>query len=304
MTTLNVALDEAPTKAVLALDARGAKLHLLSYHRARKAGLTPSGELALYALLTLRALKNERDWTQTASSVLAAELDVSERTVTRWLRALAKAGWIARRAVARSDGTLQVARTRMPALDRHTTASNRVTEISQAAIGQGREPPIADAEEILSTLSGRTDFQRISDRGLRDRLAAEIVWSATACALARLPTRALALNVALKKIREKQWRTPRTMPSDYPAQLARRLPHHFHRAHPEGTAPTFHAPVAATTPDIRTRSVGARFLADLARQLDHKTDVSGNSLLLATYQEAGFCTTHTIAARQVSEPLP
>lgn len=293
MTSARLVAHAPPTTNALDLTLSGAKLILKSYFAGRRAGFAVAGEMALYAHLVTRALKREADWVQVATAVLARELDVNERTVTRWLGALREAGWIERRATSRGDGTLEIARTRMPALARQssTPTPRREQPADVAALaqgGQGTEVTEAEIRPVLEALRDAPELRAIGDRATRTKVTAEIVYAVTRCALSRLPTLPLRINVARKKLRERQWRTPRTMPPDFHARFAR-----FTAPGLEAPAsPTVSAPVV-TTPLARTESTARDFLAQIAAKLDssHPTRVSEKKPLLEKSPTAGCCAT-------------
>ena len=293
MPSARLVADAPPTKNPLDLTLSGAKLILKSYFAGKRAGFTVAGEMALYAHLITRALKREADWVQVATAVLARELDVNERTVTRWLGTLREAGWIERRAMSRGDGTLEIARTRLPALARPSSSSTARREqladvASLAPAGQGTELTDAEIRPVLEALRDVPELRAIGDRATRTKITAEIVYAVTRCALSRLPTLPLRINVARKKLRERQWRTPRTMPSDFHARFARCTTPGLDPA----ASPSIPA-VIPSTPVVRTESTARDFLAQIAARLDssHATRVSEKKPLLEKSPTAGCCAT-------------
>lgn len=293
MPSARLVANAPPPTNPLDLTLSGAKLILKSYFAGKRAGFTVAGEMALYAHLITRALKREADWVQVATAVLARELDVNERTVTRWLGSLRDAGWIERHATSRGDGTLEIARTRLPALARQssTPAPRREQPADVSALapgGQGTAITDAEIAPVLEALRDAPELRAIGDRATRTKVTAEIVYAVTRCALSRLPTLPLRINVARKKLRERQWRTPRTMPPDFHAQFAR------------FTAPVLDGPpspstisAVLTTPLVRTESTARDFLAQIAAKLgaSHATRVSEKKPLLEKSPTAGCCAT-------------
>jgi hypothetical protein len=291
MSVARLATEASPTVEPFCLTLSGAKLLLKSYFVARRAGITSAGEIALYAHLTVRALKREADWVQISTEVLARELDVTERTLTRWLGALTELGWIERRSALRSDGTREIARTRIPALTRTAPQADRtkapVTTLEAA--GQGGPITVAEAQPVIEALRFAPELRAVADPAMRERIRGEIVFGVLRCALSRLPDVALRINVARKKLRQRAWKTPRTMPSDFHACFAR-----IQRelAPPPVPVPERVIPrVAIDAPPRGTTASAAQHLAAIAAHLGHPTHLSEKELLLGTYPRSGCSAT-------------
>lgn len=291
MTASRLATVASPASAPLALTATGAKLLLKAYFAARRAGLAVAGETALYAHLVTRALKREADWVQVSTEVLARELDVNERTMTRWLSALRELGWIERRAASRGDGTLEVARTRIPALTRNSSPPRGVTECQVAALepaGQGGSIGLDEAKPILAELAIAPEIRAIGDLATREKICAEVLFAVTRCALSRLPTMQLRLNVARKKLRQRQWRTPRSMPVEFHGAFA-----NLRRAM-LGDAPPTQSVVAPMRPResapmpvvARSPQTAMTHLAAIAAHLSQTTPMSEKQRLLESNPRA------------------
>lgn len=284
MSPIRLATTASPTTAPLSLTVTGAKLLLKSYFVARQAGLSVSGEIALYAYLVTRALKRETDWVQISTEAIASELDVNERTLTRWLAALADRGWIERRAGLRSDGTREVARTRLPMLSRvRRTCDAQTRDVTRLEPeGQGTITA-AEARPVLESLRHAPELTAIADRATRERIRAEITYSILRCALSRLPDLPLRLNVARKKLRERAWRTPRSMPPNFHATFARLV------RELEPPEPISGAKVAQRQPAAESHQRGltpGQYLEAIAHTLNHPTRMSEKETLLDNYPRA------------------
>lgn len=298
MTASRLATAASPASLPLALTPTGAKLLLKAYFAARRAGLAVAGETALYAYLVTRALKRESDWVQVSTEVLARELDVNERTMSRWLSALRDLGWIERRAASRGDGTLEVARTRIPALTRVSTRSHgpgcEVAALEPA--GQGGVVTLDEARPILSELAAAPEIRAIGDLATRERICAEVLFAVTRCALSRLPTMALRINVARKKLRQRQWRTPRSMPSDFHGTFAamRRAALGATSSAEAGPPPHPSAERSPSREIPRSPQTAMAHMTTIAALLDQTTPLSEKQPLLVTYPRAS-CSTPPMA---------
>lgn len=278
----NHVAPQAPATKPFVLNLRGAKQQLLIYHRANAAGLVTSGPIALYALITKLALEKDRAWTETPARELAKQLDVHERSITRWFKDLVDCGWIQRRSIARADGTLETARTTVTALRRDEPAPTPKAASQHERIA----PP--QAREALAAIDARPELRNYADAATRHRVRAEIVWSWHRGWLARLESDQHRVNTAMQMVRDRTWRSPRDMPTDFPALLARELPAEFGRTATVVQLPT-REPVPRN-PDVAARTPGiAEFnVASILKQLGVPTDLSDNKSPLGITPKGGY----------------
>lgn len=302
MSSMNPA-PSAPGMGAFYLDDRGAKLLRSIYQRARKhkLGLT---DVALYAALIARANSEQRAWIQVPIVVLAGELGVKPKTISRAFAKLATAGWLRRHQSIGGAGEHEVTRTELLALttSRSTKASHHdsvVTQVASApADAKERDLPIEKARAISEGLKKRVELAAIPVPSRRNQVAAEIAWSVLRCALSRLDSLEHGVNVALKKLRLGQWKTPRTMPSDFPTLLYRER-----AASPQATDHAISTPAQTTASTATTvtpfrpasRDVAARHFAQLASFFGQGTEMSSNKATVEGYPESLCCATREFA---------
>lgn len=275
------------------LDERGSKLLRSIYQRAQKHNLKLI-DTALYAALIGRAHAQQRAWVQVPIVVLAGELGENTKAISRSFARLVKAGWVVRHPSFGGAGEHEVTRTELPALHGSRSASGlaarpaQVTTVAPTADHDQTALPLEQARAITEDLKSKLEIRSIPVPSRRDQVAAEIAWSVLRCALSRLASREHGVNVALKTLRLGKWKTPRTMPSDFPAILYGRLQA---KANNQVEKP---APVAASTVAVfrpASRVVAGQHLAQIASLLGQGTELSSNKATVGRYEESLCCAT-------------